>query len=348
MLGAPCSPCCCGPEIESLPTRFEVDVTAINAPERHWGARWAKLFLKETIFEFTYGYVQNWHCGEITSGTYALELLSTVSGVATYQYISPGMILRATCTPASDGRYSVFFVCVPIRTTTQVWGLNSYAYFTSYTSSIDRRSLWTFRNAFGDLSPPPAVPPSGARPFETVEDMRASSISLTESPTQTGTETSTSSVPYTFKQSCHAVTVGTRLACPSVTVSGTTAANTEQRSANVFLDNNNWPMQIRSTARIYLPYINDGWFYPGFATGSSSPGRQMISRFPAPNETPGTYGPRYNLNFGFASGDTILIDSVRWSSTRFINTEAWFSNFTRDIDITQIRAIFPGSTQQWG
>lgn len=349
MLGAPCSPCCCGPELASLPTRFEVDVTAIDAQERHWGARWAKLFLVGTSGEFTYGYVQNWHSGPIESGTYQLQLLSVVSGVATYEYLSPGIILKTTCTPTQDGRYTVFFVCVASRTTTQIWGLNSSLYYSgNVAAGIDRRSLWTFRYRSPDLSPPPAVPlVTQARPFETLEDMRAASVSITESPSQTGNETGSSNVPYTFKQSCNAVTVGTRLACPSATVSGTTAAQTEQLSANIFLTNNNWPLQIRSTARIYMPNINDGWLYPGRSVGSSSPGRQMQFGYTSPGETPGFYGPLYNLNFGFASNEYTFISSVPVGGG-FANTWAWSSSFTRNIDISQIRAIFPDSTQQWG
>lgn len=350
MLGAQCSPCCCGPEVQSLPTRFEVDVTAIDAPEKHWGLRYAKWFSKFTIAEFSSGYVQNWHAGAIESGTYTLNLLTIVSGVATYEHISAGFILRMTCTPAEDGRYAVFFTCVPARTTTQLWGwVNGIGGRNGL--SIDAHDLWTM-NSFGpsNLSPPPAVPPTGPRPFETITKMRADSAAIAETPSITGRPSGTGfDEQYTLKQSCHAVTIGTRLACPSVTTAGTSSIDTQQVSANTFLANGNWPLQIRSKARIYIPWIQGDWYFRG-PDGTSSPGRQVQLPYPTPSES-NIYGSEYNLNFGFSSNFGTGFDSgylvVVVDSPSAFDVYAWYSNFNREIDITQIRAVFPDTTQQW-
>lgn len=297
--------------------------------------RYGRYYNRGSSISHCTGYVANWHSGEIVSGTYTLSLSSVSSGVATYQYASSGLILTATCTPTTDGRYTVFFVCVPCRTTSRVWGLAS-GDPESEGINVKYEQLWAPRIVSGFV--PPTLPPNGPRPFESLSEMRSGSVTTTETPVITGVQSARLAV-YTFRQACHAVTVGARLSCPSPTVTGTSAVQTEQITASAAVTGGAFPLIIRSSLRISIPYVQTNWRFRG--TGDTSPGIHVLQLNPTPGED-NYYGPEYRLNFGFPSGNfsTVVNDGL-------FSVYRWFDDFNRNLDITAVRAVFTDSTQQW-
>jgi len=351
MLGAPCSPCCdpCGPELSSLPNRFEVDVISLDADEKHWGARYAIWYLPFATADFSTGYVQNWHSAGIASQTYSLPLQSVQSGVATYELLAPGIVLRIVCTPTSDGRYSAYFTCVPCRTTTQVYGTIS--------GIGGRPTVAVGMHPADVLQPDSDRPTSPTREFETLEQMRADSTTINTAGATNGQRSDGLSGPYISKIANHSVTVGARLVCPVATIAGSNTINIETVSATATFTNQNWPMQIRSQARINLPTIRNNWY-----TRNTVPNGFQLSGYHVRNVYPqsGTQGVPppsgggYANEFGFGPFAWRVVFDASQPRPGFpfgdnINYSiyGWANTFTRNLDITQIRAVFPGSTQQW-
>lgn len=348
MLGSPCSPCCdsCGPEISSLPTRFEVDVVAIDADEKHWGVRAAVWYRPFTTATFSTGYVQNWHSANIESQSFSLPLQSIENGVATYETLAPGIILKVVCTPTNDGRYLTFFSCIPYRVTTQLYGrITGIGGDPTPASPINPADL---------LKPDVERPSAPTREYETLQKMRDDSVAITTTEVTNGLRSDGFNGPYTSKMANHAVTIGTRLACPSVTFANAfNTANIEGLSTTAVLTNQNWPMQIRSQARINLPSIIRGWWTRG---GVLQSGYHVANQFPQSNAqgVPAPSGGGYENEFGFGpSAVRVVFDSTiprpgfPFGDRIEYTVYGWANSFSRNIDITQIRAIYPDSTQQW-
>jgi len=351
MLGSSCYPCCsdpCGAELTDLPQRFEVDITVVEAPETYLALRYCVAYSSIYPANGTVGYVGSWHCGAVTSGTYTLAYVSTTSGVALYQYVSAGLILKMTCTPNGSGLYSAFLSIVPVRTTVQTWG--------KWSDLLENGTqIWPIRVHAPDPSYPGRyyLPESQGGPVKLIalSEMQSASTTLTETAVTTGSSPGFTYSAMTFKQACHARTVGTRLACPSATISGTAAANTEVLTSSASIasfSSNNWPMSIRTSCRFYFPrvyistrFINSTGAMPGIAHGSYP--RQ------------GYQGYDYlDVGFRWADGFTEYPNSgvISGSSSTvagifYPEQYYFFHNFRRDMDITQIRAIYSDNTTSW-
>lgn len=356
MLGSPCSACCCGPELEELPERFEIDVSVVLAPEVYVALRYSIRYRQwPTVGSgTTWGFVQSWHVGQISSGTYSLEYVSTASGVALYRYASSGLVLEITCTPSVDGRYSAFLNVVAVRATSQIFGKLSP--WNGQLSSVPESAVL---GPVGLDSTGNPILGSHTTQLISLAQMQSESVGLTETADTIGAPgANVSPFYYSYKRATNTLRVGSRLVCPSISISGTTGNNAELISSQnpvASLTSGNWPLAIRSQCQFLVgPVFRDMRFNRSEQT-QSTPGIHH-GLFPGEYGN-ASFGPEYARAAGWAGGPPLFLSWYPLPGTAVINPNTgqtlvpeqnmFFQEFRREFDISEIRAFYQGTIKTW-